>query len=44
MCAVVGVTEDWAKNGEGGSVVENRAESDGRGLNWWEVCRRKVSY
>ena len=35
---MVGVTEDWAENGEGGSVVENRAESDGRGLDWWEVC------
>lgn len=39
MGTVVGVTEDWAEDGEGSSVVENRAEGDGRGLDWWEVWR-----
>jgi hypothetical protein len=36
---VVGVAEDGAENSKGGSVVENRAEGDGRGLNGWEVWR-----
>lgn len=35
--AVVGVTEDWAENGEGGGVVENRAEGNGGWLDWWKI-------
>jgi len=34
---VVGVTEDGAEDSEGGSVVEDRAEGDGGGLDGWEV-------
>jgi hypothetical protein len=41
LSTVVGVTEDWAEDGEGGSVVENGAEGDSRWLDWWEVCRRE---
>jgi hypothetical protein len=33
----VGVTEDWAKNGERDGVVEGRAKSNGRGLDRGEV-------
>ena len=36
--AVVGVAEDWAEDGEGGGVVEDRAEGDGRWLDWWQIC------
>lgn len=39
LCAAVGVTEDGAEDSEGDSVVEGRAESDGRGLDGGEVCR-----
>jgi hypothetical protein len=35
--AAVCVTEDGSKDGEGDSVVEGRAESDGRGLDGREV-------
>lgn len=35
--AVVGVAEDGAEDGEGGGVVEDRAQGDGGGLDWWEV-------
>jgi hypothetical protein len=35
--AAVGVTEDGAEDGERDGVVEGRAESDGRGLDGWEV-------
>jgi hypothetical protein len=31
--AVVGITEDWAEDGKGSGVVENRAKSDGRWLD-----------
>jgi len=34
---VVGITEDWAEDSEGSGVVEDRAESNGRWLNGWEV-------
>jgi len=36
----VGVTEDWAKNGEGDGVVEDSAEGNGRWLDGWEVFER----
>ncbi len=39
LCATVGVTEDGAEDGKGDSVVEGRAESDGRGLDGREVWR-----
>lgn len=35
--AAVGVTEDRSEDGEGDSVVEGRAESDGRGLDGRKV-------
>lgn len=38
--AVVGFAKDRAKDGEGGDVVEDGAEGDGRGLNGGKVCRR----
>ena len=34
---MIGVTEDWAKDSEGGAVVEKGTQSDGRGLDRWEV-------
>ena len=37
LCATVGITENWAKNGKGNSVVEGCAESNGRRLNGREV-------
>jgi hypothetical protein len=37
LCAAVGVTENGAEDGKGDSVVEGRAESDGRGLDGREV-------
>lgn len=35
--AVVGVAEDGTEDSEGGCVVEDGAEGDGGGLDWWEV-------
>ena len=37
LCAAVGVTKNGAENGKGDSVVEGRAEGDGRGLDGREV-------
>jgi hypothetical protein len=37
---VVGIAKDRAKDGEGGDMVEDGAEGDGRGLNGGEVWRR----
>ena len=34
---VVSVAKDGAEDSEGGSMVENGAEGDGRGLDGWEV-------
>lgn len=33
----VGFAEDRAEDGEGGDVVKDSAERDGRWLDWWEV-------
>lgn len=35
--AVVGVTEDWGQNTQGGSVGEKCSQGNGRGLNGGEV-------
>ncbi len=35
--AVVGLTENGGENGEGGGVVENGADGDGRRLDGWEI-------
>lgn len=35
---MVGFAEDGAENSEGGSVVEDRAESNGGWLDGWEIC------
>ena len=43
LSAVVGVAEDWAEDGERGGVVEDRAEGDGRWLDWWQICEGRVS-
>ena len=40
---VIGVTENWAENSEGGCVVEDGAEGNGGGLDWWEVWRGKLA-
>lgn len=37
--ALVGVTEERGKHGEGGGLVEDNAEGDGRRLDGWEVCK-----
>ena len=34
---MVGVAEDGAEDGEGGGVVEDRAEGDGGGLDGGEI-------
>jgi len=39
--AVVSVTEDWAENCEGCSVVEDGAEGNGGWLDGWEICAGK---
>ena len=33
----VGLAKDGAEDGEGGGVVEDGAERDGRGLDGWEI-------
>lgn len=40
---MIGVTENWAENSEGGCVVEDGAEGNGGGLDWWEVWRGKLA-
>jgi hypothetical protein len=40
---VVGVTEDWAEDGQGSSVVEDRSEGNGGRLDRWEVWRRVLA-
>ncbi len=41
--ALVGVTKDWRENCEGGAVVEERTQGNGRGLDGWEVCERALA-
>jgi len=37
---VVGVAENGTEDGEGGGVVEDCAEGNSGGLDWWEVVKR----
>lgn len=36
---MISVTEDRCEDGKRSGVVENGAESDGRRLDRWEVCK-----
>lgn len=38
LCALVGLAEDGAQDGQLDAVVEDEAEGDGRGLDGGEVC------
>ena len=40
---MVGVAEDRREDCERSSMVEDRAEGDGRGLDRWEVCEHFIS-
>ncbi len=40
---MIGIAEDRRQDCERSSVVEDRAEGDGRGLDRWEVCERFIS-
>ena len=40
---MVGIAEDRREDCERSSMVEDRAEGDGRGLDGWEVCEHFIS-